>query len=452
MKKINFFSFLFILFSCFLITLTSQAQWTFVGAVTSAGTFPSIFVLDQNTVFVAGGPNGTPRVFRSTNGGANFTALGTTGITLELYCVWATDANTIYVGDGGASGGAGGNAKVYKTTDGGTTWTTIQSTGGTAGFINGIVFSTKTSPAFGILQSDPPAGAGTNYWVPVTTNGGNNWTVTNPPGISGAASAQNSIVVMDNQFYGFGLNAGAARIYFTTNGGTNWTIGTLNVTGAFVGAFAVSSDKQTFIASSSTSLPNIARSTNGGTSFSTVNVGGGVTGYCNMKWVPGTNVCYLTSNGGASGCAMKSTNGGLTWTVMSTATITQFTHMDLVYVSGTVYAYAVATDGSVVKLVDNIVGINNGNTNIPSDYSLEQNYPNPFNPSTTINYSLPEASNVILKIYDVLGSEVMLVVNEHKSAGRYSAIVDGSYLASGVYFYRLEAGNYTDTKKMTLLK
>lgn len=451
MKKTYFYSFFFITIFSFTLTSNLLSQWTFVGAVTAAGTFPSIYVLDQNTVFVAGGPNAQPKVFRSTNGGVNFTQLGTTGVSLELYCIWATDVNTIYVGDGGASGGAGGNAKVYKTTDGGTTWTTILQTGGTAGFINGIVFSSKTSPTFGICQSDPPTGTGQSYWIAVTTNGGTNWTVTNPPGISGAASAQNSIVVMDNQFYGFGLNAGAARIYFTTNGGTGWNIGTLNVAGAFVGGFAVSSDKQTFIAGSSTSLPSISRSTNGGTSFSSVSVSG-VTGYCNLKWVPGTNVCYLTSNGGAAGCAAKSTNGGATWTQMSTASITGITHMDLVYTSGTVYAYAVATDGSVIKLVDVLVGVNNGNTNIPSDYALEQNYPNPFNPSTTINYSLPEASNVTLKIYDVLGNEVMVVVNEHKTAGRHSATVDASNLASGVYFYRLEAGSYTDTKKMTLLK
>lgn len=444
-----FFSAVILIFA---LTIGSYAQWTFTGKVVNAGTFPSIFVLDQNNIFIAGGPNGVPKVYRSTNGGVNFTDLGTTGISLELYCIWATDVNTIYVGDGGAIGGAGGNASVYKTTNGGVSWTTVLSTGGSAGFINGIVFSSKTSPTFGIAQSDPPNNTGTPYYVAVTTNGGTNWTVTNPPGITGAASAQNSIVVIDNQFYGFALNAGTARVYFTTNGGTNWTIGNLGVSGAFVGGFAVSLDKQTFIAASSTSLPNIARSTNGGTSFSLVNVGGGVTAYCNMKWVLGTNVCYLTSDQGPSGCALKSTNGGANWTIMTTAGCNDITHMDLVYTSGVVYAYAVNDSGNVIKLVDNLVGVNNGNANIPSEYKLEQNYPNPFNPATTINYSLPKASYVTLKVYDVLGNEVMAVVNEYKTAGSYSTSVDGTNLSSGVYFYRLEAGNYTDTKKMTLLK
>ena len=449
-KPTNIFLSAVILFLA--LSLSSYAQWTWVGGVIGAGTFPSISVVDQNTVVIAGGPNGVPKVFRSTNGGVNFTDLGTSGVSLELYCVWAIDANTIIAGDGGAAGGAGGNAKVYKTTDGGVSWTTILSTGGSAGFINGVVFS-RTMPTFGIIQSDPPSGAGQQYWVAVSTNGGVNWTVTNPPGNSGAASAQNSIVVIDNQYYGFGLNAGLPRVYFTTNGGTSWTLSSLGITaGNFVSGFAVSTDKQYAIGSSSTSLPSIGRSTNGGTTFSIVNTGAGITAYCTMKFVPGTNVCYLTSNTGASGCVRKSTDAGVTWTTMSTASITAITHMELVYIGGVVYAYAIAADGSVLKLVDNLVGVTNGNTNIPSEFKLEQNYPNPFNPVTTINYSLPNASNVSIKIYDMLGNEVMNVVNEFRQAGNYSASVDASSLASGVYFYKMEAGSYTDAKKMILVK
>jgi hypothetical protein len=444
-------TFLIAVLTLLVLSFSANAQWTWVGTVTGAGTFPSIFVLDQNTVFACGGPSGVPKVYKSTNGGVNFTELGTSGISLELYCIWATDANTIYVGDGGAAGGAGGNAKVYKTTNGGVSWTTILSTGGSAGFINGIVFS-RTTPTFGVIESDPPTGAGLAYWLATTTNGGTNWTVSSAPGITGAASGQNSIVVIDNLYYGFGLNAGATRVCFTSNGGTNWVVSPLGVTGSFIGGYAVSTDKQTVIAASSTSLPNIARSTNGGSSFSTVNTGTGITAYCNMKWVYGTNVCYLTSNTGASGCARKSTDGGLTWVTQTTNSITGITHMELIYVSGTVYAYAVAGDGSVIKLVDNLVGVNNGNTNTPSDYKLEQNYPNPFNPTTTINYSLPKASQVTLKIYDMLGNEVMAVVNEYKNAGNYSASVDASSLASGVYFYKMETGTFKESRKMIVVK
>ncbi len=89
---------------------------------------------------------------------------------------------------------------------------------------------------------------------------------------------------------------------------------------------------------------------------------------------------------------------------------------------------------------------------MPSDYKLEQNFPNPFNPTTTIYYSLPKASNVSIKVYDMLGNEVAIVINEFKPEGRYSALFDASNLASGVYFYTMKASEFTDTRKMILIK
>jgi hypothetical protein len=89
---------------------------------------------------------------------------------------------------------------------------------------------------------------------------------------------------------------------------------------------------------------------------------------------------------------------------------------------------------------------------VPNDYLLSQNYPNPFNPSTTIKYSVPELSFVTIKIYDVLGSEVAILVNEEKPIGTYEINWNAENLSSGVYFYQLKAGSFVDTKKMILLK
>ena len=88
----------------------------------------------------------------------------------------------------------------------------------------------------------------------------------------------------------------------------------------------------------------------------------------------------------------------------------------------------------------------------PMSYSLSQNYPNPFNPSTTIRFQVPNSSFVNLKIYDVLGNEVETLVNEEKSAGSYEANFNAAKLSSGIYFYKLETGNFVKTKKMILLK
>jgi hypothetical protein len=86
------------------------------------------------------------------------------------------------------------------------------------------------------------------------------------------------------------------------------------------------------------------------------------------------------------------------------------------------------------------------------DYRLVQNYPNPFNPSTIIKYELPIAGNVSLKVYDILGNEVRVLVNQFKGAGKYSAIFDAKGLASGIYIYQLSNDRFVLSRKMLLLK
>ncbi|MFH0734044.1 MAG: T9SS type A sorting domain-containing protein [bacterium] len=87
-----------------------------------------------------------------------------------------------------------------------------------------------------------------------------------------------------------------------------------------------------------------------------------------------------------------------------------------------------------------------------SDYSLRQNYPNPFNPSTTISYSLPVASKITLTVYDVLGNQISILVDEIQSAGSYSINFNAAELSSGIYFYKIQASNFSDIKKMLLIK
>jgi hypothetical protein len=99
-----------------------------------------------------------------------------------------------------------------------------------------------------------------------------------------------------------------------------------------------------------------------------------------------------------------------------------------------------------------ITGVTPISTEIPSEYKLSQNYPNPFNPVTKINYSLPKSGFVTMKIYDMLGREVVKLVSEKKVAGNYSVDFNASNLTSGVYFYRLEVNGFVDTKKMMLVK
>ena len=89
---------------------------------------------------------------------------------------------------------------------------------------------------------------------------------------------------------------------------------------------------------------------------------------------------------------------------------------------------------------------------IPKEYALHQNYPNPFNPSTTIQFELPHASDVSFKVYNVLGQEVLTLVEEEKPAGVYNVQFSAENLASGMYVYRLQAGDFVSTKKLIFLK
>jgi len=89
---------------------------------------------------------------------------------------------------------------------------------------------------------------------------------------------------------------------------------------------------------------------------------------------------------------------------------------------------------------------------IVNEFELSQNFPNPFNPSTMISYSIPQSSFVTLKVYDIIGNEVATLVNNQQPAGKYFVDFNTANLPSGVYLYRLQAGDFVQTRKMTLVK
>ena len=101
----------------------------------------------------------------------------------------------------------------------------------------------------------------------------------------------------------------------------------------------------------------------------------------------------------------------------------------------------------VIMKLGNVVEVST-----PFTYNISQNYPNPFNPATTISYQLKNDGLVTIKVYDQLGKEVATLLNEEKSAGSYQIEFNASSLASGVYYYRINAGSFVDTKKMILMK
>jgi hypothetical protein len=114
--------------------------------------------------------------------------------------------------------------------------------------------------------------------------------------------------------------------------------------------------------------------------------------------------------------------------------------------TGRVYAWGIQINNQTIVGVEEVVA------ELPSTYELAQNYPNPFNPSTTIQFSIPTAGVVRLVLYDILGRQVATLLDEEKAPGTYKVDFNGSQFASGTYFYRLQAGTFSDTKKLLLLK
>ena len=110
------------------------------------------------------------------------------------------------------------------------------------------------------------------------------------------------------------------------------------------------------------------------------------------------------------------------------------------------------TPNAVVIRENNAVSVSGSGNSFINNYILEQNYPNPFNPGTIISFSIPNSEFTQLKIYDALGTEINSLVNEYKQSGNYDIEFNAENLPNGIYFYRLISGNYSDTKKMILLK
>jgi hypothetical protein len=168
-----------------------------------------------------------------------------------------------------------------------------------------------------------------------------------------------------------------------------------------------------------------------------------------------TNILYL---GTEMGC-YKTSNGGTAWIKWNTGMpkaniITEMTYVDSTSINGKFYIMAASYGRSIwLRLIDDaITGIVNNNNSIPGHFALHQNYPNPFNPVCKIKYSLPKEAVIKITVYDILGREVKILVNEKKPAGKHSVDFNASGLSSGVYFYKLKTDGFEETKKMLLVK
>ncbi|MBM4159280.1 MAG: T9SS type A sorting domain-containing protein [Ignavibacteria bacterium] len=429
-------------------------QWTFVSYTPSPSpVVNSLCVVNQNIIWIAcDAAGGGAKVYRSLDGGLNWT-LRVNGLANQnSYGIYALDSLTCFVGNTLGS--------LYRTTDGGLNWTQVLAVSGS--FTNGIKMFNSD---YGVYYGDP-TGSGQPYQFRVTTNGGLNWNL-----VPGAPIAGNEYGVInawdwtDSSHFWIGsanITAGAtnAKIYRTATGyyGT-WLSTTVSGTGGTSGCYyqAVGfiNNNQGMIGSSG---GDIKKTTDGGTTFLTVTPPSGlgpnsIMNMTGLKDASNTIRVSIVDTGGAK--MFSTTNLGTTWInepLPIQASSQTINHIQ--FIDATLGYAAFGQSGGVGGIIKyaSSSGITNTNNEIPNGYILKQNYPNPFNPSTNIEFSIPKSGFVTLKIYNSLGKEVDVLVNGNISAGNYTITYTPEYLVSGIYYYRLSADNNIITKKMILVK
>jgi photosystem II stability/assembly factor-like uncharacterized protein len=453
--------------TCFLFLISlvlsqvTYSQWVMEKQTNVAFTYVS--VVDSGVVWVAGTNQNCSYVGRRSSTGI-WDSIPRNGLFAGQYvtCIAAKDMNTAWVTD--AYGVHNGGAHIYKTTNAGLNWIVQVSTSDSLGFFNGIEFS-RINPSFGYAWSDPPNGNGSPLKIYKTTDGGNSWfeySILIPNNYLGTWG---NICVTDSNHAWFSLfnNTGmydTVQILYTSNGGVNFSVSRLNWVGYTARALSFKYNNLFGISTIYGILNNYWSTINGGSSWSyfyTIqNIGNAV----KLLWVPNSTVWYLATdavNDTLEGQSFyKTYNDGLVWNVMDYpfSNDIRIQYMDGILMGNKYYAYAVGFFGKIYRLVDTIslIGIKNNSNTIPKTFQLYQNYPNPFNPSTKIKFEVPKETFVNLIIYDILGREIAVLVNEQLKAGIYDIEWNGYSYASGLYLYRLTAGNFTVTKKMMSLK
>lgn len=368
---------------------------------------------------------------------------------------------------------------VYASTNNGTTF--IQSDAGITNTMNNII---RVHPNGYVYAGTFPMSGTPMSGIFRSTNSGASWS----PVMNGWTYQYNNILDFAFDSSGFIYCASNDNMYKSTNLGDNWFRANNGITNNQVYSLAI--NKQNNHIYAGTYGSGAFRSRDNGASFEQINNGLTATQIMSLE-VNSSGVIFAGSNGygvfrstndgdlweqvlfytgmqawkvaispsgqiyaGIVGGYLsnlgvyRSTDNGNNWTQISDGIFYPF--IDALGFDAAGYAYAGSLGGGLYRSTFLTPVVNNQNT--VREYKLYQNYPNPFNPKTVISYQLVVNSFSTLKIYDILGHEVATLINEQLKPGNYEVEWDGTNYPSGIYFYKLITGDYTDTKKMVLVK
>ncbi|MBS1553194.1 MAG: T9SS type A sorting domain-containing protein [Bacteroidetes bacterium] len=397
----------------------SEAQWIRQYPVTLYNHLYDVSFINDKTGWTCGN-QGT--IIRTTNGGKEWVRQNS-GVYKNLYKIFAVDSQVVYC--------VGFYECILKTTDGGDNWQILRS-------------STEQTPSYhGLFFINRDTGwLSKNHYILRTTNGGFTFD---------SVSVKPSYI-FDIYFrnYNDGLFCGeGAYMFKTSDAGQSWTQIEIVPKGQGLADFM----KLTFV-NENTGY------TQGRTSniiFKTTNFG---SSWDSLTKVISADECYTISFsslntgwcGGTYGNIFKTTDGGFNWRQMD---LTQFngSFINAFWFYNDSIGWAV---GGATKILytDNggKTNISGSNINISNSFYLNQNYPNPFNSQTLIKYEIRKKGFVILEIYDVTGKKIVSLINQNLNSGQYTTTWKSDNYPSGVYFYKLSIGDFSETKKMILQK
>jgi len=440
--------------------LTSDGGISWTGNRSMGGNFNDVTFVNNEIGWMVG-PEG--RVLKSTDSGANWESI-TKILTVELLTdVQTLDKNNVWIA-GNSLSMLPSKGITLHTTDGGTNWTLFEYH---PEIINSIFF---TNEQLGWISCN-------NGTIGKTTNGGANWQYQQISGgdinykVFFINSQRGWVCPSSSKIYhsfdsgetwnfsltpttfydvyfvsdsvGWAIEKGAPKIYYTSDGGYNWYLQYDNAT-VFVLSSLFFTDKENGWVCGYGG--KILHTSNGGKNWES-QISNTITPLIKLKFI-NTNIGWIA---GKNGTILFTTDGGENWSEQVSNT---YNYLLSISFADQEFGIAVGSSGTILKTENGgitYVAENNESTQ-PKDLLLSQNYPNPFNPITTIKYQIPELSFVTLRIYDVLGNEIETLVDEEKPVGSFDVEFDGTGLPSGIYFYRLQAGSFVETKKMVLMK